>query len=176
MNNTHIKIMGEPTLLEKSTPITEFAGSLTFLIRQLHTVMLKAGGIGIAAPQIGINKRVIIFETKDIPLTILINPEYEPISHHLVSDWEGCLSLPGMKGLVPRYKYIQYRGYDECGNLIEKTAEDFHARIIQHEVDHLDGILFPFRITDLKNFGFKTALSCTLLGYLNEKSAQWCLE
>ncbi len=168
MTEITVKLMGDPTLTEESIPVTEFDETLHLLIKDLKETMIKKGGVGIAAPQIGINKRVILFgfdknerypTEAPVPFTVLINPEYKILSDKLIFGWEGCLSVPGLRGLVPRYESIQYQGYDMDGNLIERTAEGFHARIIQHEVDHLDGILFPFRIEDLRDFGYEEAIS-----------------
>jgi len=167
MHNPTVKIMGESILTEKSAPVTRFDESLILLVQALKNAMLKNKGVGIAAPQIGVNQRVIVFgfeknerypSEKPVPLTVLINPEYKVVSETLISGWEGCLSVPGLRGLVPRYEKIKYWGYDEDENLIERCVGGFHARIIQHEIDHLDGILFPFRIKDFKNFGYETVL------------------
>ena len=134
----------------------------------MKDTMLEEGGVGIAAPQIGCNKRVIIFgfeensrypNEKSVPFTILINPAYKILSNEMVDAWEGCLSVPGLRGLVPRYNQIEYSGYDPEGNLITRIAEGFHARVVQHEYDHLDGILFPQRLKDLKYFGFEDELA-----------------
>ena len=159
--------MGSESLLEKSKPVTQFDDSLLELIEKLKIAMYAEGGVGIAAPQIGINKRVIVFgfeknerypNEDPIPFTVLINPEYEALSTEMTDDWEGCLSVPGMRGLVPRFNKISYQGFDANQNIIKRTVDGFHARVIQHEVDHLDGILYPFRIKDLKYFGFEEAL------------------
>jgi len=160
--------MGNPQLGQRSLPVEDFATSaLAELIQNMHDSMLEKGGIGIAAPQIGSNLRVIIFgfekslrypNEKPVPLTVLINPEIEILTDKMIDGWEGCLSVPGLRGLVPRYQKIRYRGFDFEGNSIERIAEDFHARILQHECDHLDGILFPQRITNLQFFGFEDEL------------------
>lgn len=162
-----IVIMGTPSLLQKAAPVDHFDESLILLINELKQTMLTEKGVGIAAPQIGINKRIILFGFEKnprypneaaVPFTVLINPEYEILNNELIPGWEGCLSVPGLRGLVDRYQKIRYWGYDEHGNYLERIAENFHARIIQHEIDHLNGILFPFRIKNLANFGFENAL------------------
>lgn len=162
--------MGEPLLFEASLPVTaaEFSSpELNALIQDMKATMQARNGVGIAAPQIGCNKRVIMFgfdfsprypNEKPIPFTILINPEIEPLSDELVDGWEGCLSVPGLRGSVPRYKNIKYTGFDETGKRIEQIAENFHARVIQHELDHINGVLFPQRISDFKKFGFEDIL------------------
>lgn len=137
------------------------------LIQDMRDTMAAEGGIGIAAPQIGVNLRVIIFgfeEASDVPdeyyvpFTILINPEIKVLSDEMVDGWEGCLSLPGFRGVVPRYTKIEYRGFDPDGNRIVREVEGYHARVVQHENDHLDGILYPARIKDFRRFGFEDAL------------------
>jgi peptide deformylase len=167
MPDVSISIMGNPLLMEKSIAIKQFNESLYLLVQDLKDTMLKNHGVGISAPQIGNNQRVIVFGFKKnkrypnenpVPLTTLINPEYKVLSENMVSGWEGCLSVPGMRGLVPRFEKIKYRGYDEDANLIERVVSGFHARLVQHEVDHLNGILFPSKIQNLKNFGFEKSL------------------
>lgn len=165
--------MGNKQLGTPSVPIADFNPAiqsypeLAELIQNMKDTMEAEGGVGIAAPQIGCNKRVIMFgfagskrypNEQPVPFTILINPEYQILSHELVDGWEGCLSVPGLRGLVPRYKKIEYRGYDPEGKLITRIAEDFHARIIQHECDHLDGVLFPYRLKDIRAFGYEDEL------------------
>ncbi|MEJ2181746.1 MAG: peptide deformylase [Gammaproteobacteria bacterium] len=161
--------MGHPLLQESCSDITEFnTGELDNLIQDLFDTMQAEDGAGIAAPQIGVLKRVVIFGVEDdnprypgrglVPTTILINPVITPIGDEIDDGWEGCLSVPGMRGLVPRYKRIHYRGFDEKGKVIEIDADGFHARVVQHECDHLDGILYPQRIEDMSQFGFKEEL------------------
>jgi len=160
--------MGNLQLAQRALPVEDFSTSaLTELIQNMRDSMLEKGGVGIAAPQIGSSLRVIMFgfeknlrypNEKPVPFTILINPEIEILSDKMIDGWEGCLSVPGLRGLVPRYQKIRYRGFDSEGNLIERIAEDFHARVLQHECDHLDGILFPQRITNLQYFGFEDEL------------------
>jgi peptide deformylase len=162
--------MGDPRLLEVSTPVAEtaFGGAeLEELLLDMRDTMRHLNGAGLAAPQIGVNVRVVIFGFEDnprypdaapIPFTTLINPVLTPLSEDLEDGWEGCLSVPGMRGLVPRYRELRYTGLDAAGRPIDRTVSDFHARVVQHEVDHLDGILYPRRIRDLTQFGFSDAL------------------
>lgn len=160
--------MGDPRLLQVSTRVTrdEYA-ELPGLIRDMFDTMQALDGAGLAAPQIGVLKRVVIFgveqnprypDVEPVPRTILVNPEIEVLSHETESGWEGCLSVPGLRGVVDRYTQIRYRGLDERGNVIERRASGFHARVVQHEVDHLDGVLYPMRIKDMRNFGFEETL------------------
>ena len=168
--------MGAPSLLEKSQPWPEDkfdTPELHALIEDMKDTMVAASGAGLAAPQIGANVRVVIFEVTDnprypgrdpIPSTVLINPVLTPQSRNKESDWEGCLSVPGMRGLVPRYPSLRYTGFDQFGQKIDRTVEEFHARVVQHEVDHLDGILYPMRIEDMTQFGFTEVLFPELTG------------
>lgn len=161
--------MGDARLLEPSEPITDVPSkALDQLILDMLDTMKEHEGAGLAAPQIGVPKQLVVFgvesnsrypDTEQVPLTILINPEIEPIGDEIIESWEGCLSIPGMRGLVPRYKKIRYRGIDPQGNPIEREAEDFHAIVVQHECDHLDGILYPMRMPDMGYFGFEQELS-----------------
>jgi peptide deformylase len=160
--------MGDPRLLAVSSPVTAFGtAELHALIADMQDTMRHLTGAGLAAPQIGVNWRVVIFgvdgnprypEAEAVPMTVLINPVLTPLGPDQEDGWEGCLSVPGMRGLVPRFRELHYRGQDADGNPIERTARDFHARVVQHEVDHLDGILYPRRIRDLTQFGFNEAL------------------
>lgn len=160
--------LGNSRLASVSLPVENFSNpKLITLIEDMKDTMMLKGGVGIAAPQIGQNLRVIMFgfEKNDrypneapVPFTILINPKIEIISDTMVDGWEGCLSVPGLRGLVPRYQKIRYSGFDLSQNIIEREAENFHARILQHECDHLDGILFPSRIKDMRYFGFEDEL------------------
>ncbi len=160
--------MGDPDLLRVSEPVKMFdTADLNELIADLWETMEAEGGVGIAAPQVGVAQRVVVFgleeserypEAPAIPRTVLINPEIEPIGNDAVDGWEGCLSVPGMRGVVPRFLRIRYSGYDEKGQRIEREVEDFHARVVQHECDHLDGILYPMRIEDMRLFGFESEL------------------
>jgi peptide deformylase len=160
--------MGDPRLLEVAAPVTAFnAPALRELLQDMRDTMAHLNGAGLAAPQIGVSQRVVIFGVtanprypgiEPVPDTVLINPVLTPLSPDEEEGWEGCLSVPGMRGWVPRFRRLRYRGYDENGNVIEREAEGFHARVVQHEVDHLDGILYPRRIRDLTRFGFNDAL------------------
>lgn len=161
--------MGHPLLLEKSHEVKEFSTKeLQHLIRDLRDTMRAEEGAGIAAPQIGVLRRVVIFGVSkdnprypgrgEVPDTVLINPVITALDDEMDDGWEGCLSVPGMRGLVPRYKRVSYRGFDEHGELVERTVEGFHARVVQHECDHLDGILYPMKVQDMRQFGFKEEL------------------
>lgn len=160
--------MGDPRLLEKAQPVTAFdTPALRALLDDMHDTMAHLNGAGLAAPQIGVALRVVIFGVRrnprypnadEVPDTVLVNPTLEPIGDDMAEDWEGCLSVPGMRGVVPRYRRLRYRGFDERGEAIDRTVEGFHARVVQHEVDHLDGILYPMRIRDFTRFGFIEAL------------------
>jgi peptide deformylase len=160
--------MGDPRLLAVSEPVVEFGTpELRQLLADMQDTMRHLSGAGLAAPQIGIGLRVVIFGFEDnprypdvdsVPFTVLINPVLTPLSHDEVEGWEGCLSVPGMRGLVPRYRELRYTGFDAAGQPLDRTVQDFHARVVQHEVDHLDGILYPRRIRDLTQFGFNEAL------------------
>ena len=160
--------MGDPRLLERSKEITHFGTpELEALLQDMRDTMAHLNGAGLAAPQIGVGLRVVIFGVKanprypgveEVPDTVLINPVLTPLGEELEEGWEGCLSVPGMRGVVPRYKQLKYTGVDEKGRPFERTVSDFHARVVQHEVDHLDGILYPMRIRDFTRFGFNEAL------------------
>jgi peptide deformylase len=160
--------MGDPRLLALSEPVGEFGTpELEDLLTDMRDTMRHLNGAGLAAPQIGVGLRVVIFgfeenprypEAEAVPFTVLINPQLTPLGDTLEEGWEGCLSVPGMRGLVPRYRELRYTGFDAAGNPIDRTVKDFHARVVQHEVDHLDGILYPRRIRDLTQFGFNEAL------------------
>ena len=160
--------MGDPRLLEHARPIERFdAPELKALLADMRDTMAHQNGAGLAAPQIGVGLRVVIFgvhanprypDVEEVPDTVLINPVIEPLGAEMVEDWEGCLSVPGMRGWVPRHQRIRYAGFDEKGQRFERTVQGFHARVVQHECDHLDGILYPRRIRDLTRFGFIEAL------------------
>ena len=160
--------MGDPRLLQVSAPVTGFGTpELTRLLQDLRDTMAAESGAGIAAPQIGVLQRVVIFgfernerypDAEAVPFTVLCNPVVEPLSDALEDGWEGCLSVPGMRGVVPRWRDIRYAGYDENGQRFEREVTGFHARVVQHECDHLDGILYPRRIRDLTQFGFTDVL------------------
>jgi peptide deformylase len=159
--------MGDPDLLKVSEPVSCFDDSLAALIHDLWDTMAARGGVGIAAPQIGVPLRVVVFEVQEserypdappVPRTVLINPEFTFPDDEIVDGWEGCLSVPGLRGVVPRYRRIQYAGLDADGRRFERAAEDFHARVVQHECDHLDGVLYPQRMRDLRTLGFEEEL------------------
>ncbi len=161
--------MGDPRLTRVARPVGQFdTAALRELVGDLFDTMRSVGGVGLAAPQIGIDARVVIFgfagdgqrhpDQEPVPETVLVNPRLDVLDAHEVEDWEGCLSVPGMRGVVPRAPRIRYRGFDAEGRAIDRIANDFHARVVQHECDHLDGILYPMRIRDLTRFGFNEAL------------------
>ena len=160
--------MGDPRLWEKSQPVTRFnTEELNQLLQDMRDTMAHLNGAGLAAPQIGVLLRVVIFgvqgnprypDVEEVPDTVLINPELTAFSSEIEEGWEGCLSVPGMRGWVPRYHRLRYAGYDEKGNRFEREVEGFHARVVQHECDHLDGVLYPMRIRDFTRFGFNEAL------------------
>ena len=160
--------MGDPRLLESASLVVEFdSPELHALIQDMEDTMRAKNGAGIAAPQIGVGKQVVIFgvgfnprypDAEQVPYTVLINPVLEPIGTEMEEGWEGCLSVPGMRGVVPRHANLRYRGYDQFGKPIDRTVTGFHARVVQHETDHLMGILYPMRIRDLRTFGFNEEL------------------
>jgi peptide deformylase len=160
--------MGDPRLLKVAEPVASFGTpELDQLLVDMQDTMREQNGAGLAAPQIGVSLRVVIFgveanprypQAEPVPFTVLINPTLEPIGEEMEEGWEGCLSVPGMRGLVPRYHRLRYTGVDAAGAPIDRTVSDFHARVVQHEVDHLDGILYPRRIRDLTQFGFTETL------------------
>jgi peptide deformylase len=160
--------MGDPRLLQVSAPVSAFGTpGLETLLADMRDTMHELNGAGLAAPQIGVGLRVVIFgvaanprypDAEEVPYTILINPELTPLGDEIEEGWEGCLSVPGMRGLVPRHRHLRYTGVDANGHPIDRTVTDFHARVVQHEVDHLDGILYPRRIRDLTQFGFTETL------------------
>ena len=163
--------MGDLRLLTPAAPVEDLrTPALRELITDLFDTMYDADGAGLAAPQIGVPLRVVVFgsaeprhnprypDAEHVPLTVLINPVLTPLSDEQDEGWEGCLSVPGMRGLVPRFRRLRYRGLDPEGNAIDRTVHDFHARVVQHECDHLDGVLYPMRIRDMRNFGFSEVL------------------
>lgn len=162
--------MGDPRLLQKSRPLeaADFA-ALPALLIDMEDTMRHLSGAGLAAPQIGVGLRVVIFgleanprypDAEPVPFTVLVNPELTPLSEEEEEEdgWEGCLSVPGMRGVVPRRRHLRYRGLDAAGAPLERVVDGFHARVVQHECDHLDGILYPMRIRDFARFGFTDAL------------------
>ncbi len=165
--------MGEPLLLEKAQPITQFdTPELHVLIQDMQDTMNAMDGAGIAAPQIGVGLQVVIFGQKElhgrtnprypdaeqVPYTVLINPTLTPVGDEIEDGWEGCLSVPGLRGVVSRYLRLHYTGFDQFGEPIDRLVSGFHARVVQHECDHLMGILYPMRITDLTKFGYTDVL------------------
>ena len=160
--------MGNPQLLEPSKPVLNApSDELDLLVQDLFDTMEANDGAGLAAPQIGVLQRVVVFgfkhnprypDAEQVPETVLVNPVIEPIGEELVENWEGCLSVPGMRGLVPRYNNIRYTGTDHKGIPIDRTVSGFHAVVVQHECDHLDGILYPMRMPDMSLFGFESEL------------------
>ena len=160
--------MGDPLLLQKAAPVERFdTPELHALIQDMQDTMTAMDGAGIAAPQIGVSLRVAIFgvgrnprypDAEQVPYTVLINPVLTPIGEAMEDGWEGCLSVPGMRGVVPRYAQLHYTGFDQYGKPIDRMVSGFHARVVQHEYDHLDGILYPMRIQDMSQFGFTEVL------------------
>jgi peptide deformylase len=160
--------MGDARLLAIAQPVRAFGTpELEELLADMRDTMRELNGAGLAAPQIGVGLRVVIFgleqnprypDATPVPFTELVNPTLIPLGEEQDEDWEGCLSVPGMRGLVPRYRELRYTGFDPQGQPIDRQVRDFHARVVQHEVDHLDGILYPRRIRDLTRFGFNDAL------------------
>jgi peptide deformylase len=156
--------MGDPRLLQPAQPLQHFdTPELHALLIDMRDTMVHLSGAGLAAPQIGVGLQVVIFgvvqnprypQTEEIPDTVLINPLLTPLSDELEEDWEGCLSVPGLRGMVPRHVGLRYQGHDEKGNPIDRSVSGFHARVVQHECDHLMGILYPMRMRDLSKFGF----------------------
>jgi peptide deformylase len=160
--------MGDPRLLGVAEPVQQFdAPELHALLEDMHDTMRALDGAGLAAPQIGVSLQVVVFgleknprypHAEPVPYTVLINPTLTPLGEEIEEDWEGCLSVPGMRGLVPRHAQMRYEGYDQYGNPIDRTVTAFHARVVQHECDHLYGVLYPMRIRDIRNFGYTEEL------------------
>ena len=161
--------MGDARLTQRADEVTRFGTpELLALIADLRDTMAAANGAGLAAPQIGVALRVVIFasdgnnprypDAGPIPETVLVNPMVTPLTHETEDGWEGCLSLPGLRGWVPRYTRVHYRGFDGDGHAIERTVDGFHARVVQHECDHLDGVLYPMRMRDMSRFGYTDVL------------------
>lgn len=161
--------MGDPRLLRVAQPVKQFnTPELHALLTDLQDTMQAANGAGLAAPQIGVDLQVVIFgsgefnprypEAPVVPRTVLINPVLTPLSDDEEEGWEGCLSVPGMRGVVPRFKRLRYQGFDEVGQPIDRTVEGFHARVVQHECDHLIGMLYPMRVRNFAQFGFTEVL------------------
>jgi len=160
--------MGEPRLLERSREVDAFdTPALHALLADMRDTMKAQNGAGLAAPQIGVGARVVIFgveanprypDAEAVPYTEIVNPIITPLTDELEEGWEGCLSVPGLRGVVPRWTRIRYTGFDPQGNRIDREATAFHARVVQHECDHLDGILYPMRVRDFSRFGFTEVL------------------
>jgi len=163
--------MGDPRLLQTTQPVAQFGTpELRALIDDMFDTMRAADGAGLAAPQIGVPLRVVIFGSAEslpnprypaeptVPQTVLVNPLLQPVGDEQEEGWEGCLSVPGLRGVVPRYRRLRYSGFDPDGRPIERTVDGFHARVVQHECDHLDGILYPMRVRDFSRFGFTDVL------------------
>jgi peptide deformylase len=160
--------MGDPVLLQTAQPVERFdTAELHELIQDMQDTMTYLNGAGLAAPQIGVSLQVVIFgfaqnprypRAEEVPFTVLINPRLTPLSDEQEDDWEGCLSVPGMRGMVPRFARLRYHGVDQYGKTIDRSVSGFHARVVQHECDHLQGILYPMRIKDFRLFGFTDVL------------------
>ncbi|WP_350281837.1 peptide deformylase [Nitrosomonas sp.] len=160
--------MGDPCLLQPAHRVDQFGTpELEALLQDMQDTMAALNGAGLAAPQIGVSLQVVIFgvehsprypDAESVPFTVLINPVLTPLTEQMEEDWEGCLSIPGMRGLVPRYTHLRYQGVDAAGASIDRTVTGFHARVVQHECDHLNGILYPMRIDDLRKFGYTDTL------------------
>ncbi|GDX60418.1 peptide deformylase [Nitrosomonadaceae bacterium] len=160
--------MGDPILLKVASKVEKFGTlEINTLIQDMHDTMEALEGAGLAAPQIGVSQQVVIFGVKfnqrypdaeEVPYTVLLNPVLTPLTQEVEQDWEGCLSVPGLRGMVSRFTRLRYRGVDQYGKPIDRTVEGFHARVVQHECDHLQGILYPMRITDFRLFGYTEVL------------------
>jgi peptide deformylase len=160
--------MGDPLLLRRAAEVTDLqAPSLAALVQDLRDTMLARNGAGLSAPQIGVPLRVVVFglqsnprypDAEPVPFTVLVNPVLTPLGEEEEAGWEGCLSVPGLRGWVPRWRRLRYQGFDEHGLPLDRSVEGFHARVVQHEVDHLDGRLYPTRIRDMTRFGFNDTL------------------
>lgn len=168
--------MGDARLMQVAEPVSHYQSKeFRSLLQDMRDTMMSMNGVGLAAPQIGVSLRVVIFgvpapqqeqesanarypDADGVPETVLINPVITPLNDSMEDGWEGCLSLPGLRGLVPRHTHIRYQGHDEYGALIDRTVRGFHARVVQHECDHLDGVLYPMRINDMTQFGYSQEL------------------
>lgn len=161
--------MGDPRLLQTAQPVAQVPSpELAALVQDLRDTMAAANGAGLAAPQIGVGLQVVVFGSglpnprypaaPVVPPTVLVNPVLTPLGGEQALDWEGCLSLPGLRGQVPRWQRLRYQGLDEHGQAIDRTVEGFHARVVQHECDHLWGKLYPMQMTDFSQFGFTDQL------------------
>ena len=168
-----IRIFGDPVLRTPAEPVVDFDKELRVLVKDLTETMQDAPGAGLAAPQIGVPLRVVIFgvehnprypDADPVPYTELVNPVLTPLTDEEEDGWEGCLSVPGFRGVVPRFTRLRYEGFDPAGRPIRRDVDGFHARVVQHECDHLDGILYPQRIRDMRQFGFTDVLFPELEG------------
>jgi peptide deformylase len=168
MADRRVLKMGDPLLYRKADPVQEFnTPALDALVSDMFDTMAAMNGAGLAAPQIGVSQRIVIFsveanprypDVEPVPTTVLINPTLTPIGDEMEEGWEGCLSVPGLRGLVNRYQKLRYTGFDQHGKPIDRTVSGFHARVVQHECDHLDGILYPMRLSDIRMLVFEDAL------------------
>lgn len=160
--------MGHPVLFQQAQPVTQFnTPELDGLLEDMHDTMIAANGAGLAAPQIGVSLQVVVFGVKEnprypdaeqVPYTVLINPQITAIDQEQEEGWEGCLSVPGLRGVVPRFSHIRYTGFDPTGAVIDRTVNGFHARVVQHECDHLIGVLYPMRMRDIRKLGYTSVL------------------
>lgn len=160
--------MGDSRLLQVAERVETFdTPELKTLIQDMRDTMEAGNGAGLAAPQIGVGLQVVIFgveknsrypDAEEVPYTVLVNPVVKPITQSMEEDWEGCLSLPGMRGMVPRFSRVRYHGFDQFGKSIDRSVDGFHSRVVQHECDHLQGILYPMRITNFRMFGYTEVL------------------
>lgn len=160
--------MGDPLLYRMAEPVQQFnTPELEILIADMFDTMAELSGAGLAAPQIGVSQRVVIFgveanprypHVEPVPTTVLVNPVLTPIGNDMEDGWEGCLSVPGLRGLVSRHLNLRYTGFDRHGKPIDRTVSGFHARVVQHECDHLDGVLYPMRLRDIRLLGFEESL------------------
>lgn len=160
--------MGDPRLLREAQPITDFGTpELQSLLQDMTDTMRHLNGAGLAAPQIGVDLQMVIFElaqnprypdAEPVPFTVLLNPVLTPLDERLEEGWEGCLSVPGLRGRVARYRHLRYQGVDLFGQPIDRVVQGFHARVVQHETDHLRGVLYPMRMKDLSQLGFTEVL------------------
>ena len=164
MSVREILKMGDSRLLRQAHPVSRFGtAELESLVADMFDTMHAANGAGLAAPQIGVDLQIVIFgfkqnprypEAPAVPETVLINPVLKPLSDEMEEDWEGCLSLPGLRGMVPRWNKLHYQGVDQFGNAISRDVDGFHARVVQHECDHLAGVLYPMRVKNFSHFGY----------------------
>ena len=169
----NIRIIGDPVLRTVADPVTDFGPELAKLVADMTETMEDVDGAGLAAPQVHVSRRIVIYgvhhnprypDAEDVPLTVLVNPKITPATREIEEDWEGCLSVPDMRGRVPRYTRVNVEAYGRDGGRLRFAADGFHARVVQHECDHLDGILYPQRIRDMRKFGFTDILFPDIVG------------